>query len=86
MFFFIFLQKMKEFSRPVVLFFIFTDFLRLQGPVGAMYQSVGKRFRMHLRAASIHKISGGLVGPLAPRLFFKSRLAHRTDTLTFQAG
>ena len=35
-----------------------------------MYQSVGKYFRMHLRAASIHKISGGLGGPLAPHRFF----------------
>ena len=34
---------MKDFLRPVglVLFFIFTDFHRFQGPVEAMYQSVG---------------------------------------------
>ena len=79
---------MKEFLRPVVLFFIFTptDFLRFQGPVGAMYQSVGKCFRMHLRAASIHKISGGLGGSLTPPPFLVSWLAPWTDTQIFQAG
>ena len=51
-----FYKRMKEFSRPVV-FFLFTDFPRFQGPVGAMYQSVGKCFAMHLRAASIHKMA-----------------------------
>ena len=70
-----FYKRMKEFSRPVVLFFIFMDFSRFQGPVGAMYQSEGKCFRMHLRGASIHKISGGLGGPLTPRPFLGSRLA-----------
>ena len=60
-----------------------------QGPVGyvgAMYQSVGKCSRMHLRAASIHKISAGLGGPLTLRRFLGARLAPRTDTLPFQAG
>ena len=49
--------------------------LRFRGPVGAMYQSVGKCFRMHLRATSIHKIPGGLGGPLTPRQFYGARLA-----------
>ena len=49
--------------------------LRFQGPVGAMYQSVGKCFRMHLRATSIHKIPGGLGGPLTPRQFYGAQLA-----------
>ena len=75
---FIFLQKMKEFSRPVFIFFIVTDFPRFQGPVRAVYQSVGKCFRMHLRATSIYKISGGLSAPLTPGAL--------ADTLTFQAG
>ena len=76
------------FSRPFFqgLLFIFTDFPRFQGPVAAMYQSVGKCFRMHLRAVSIHKISGGLGGPLTPCRFFGAWLAPRTGTLTFQAG
>ena len=39
-----------------------------------MYQSVGKCFRMHLRAGSIRKISGGLGGPLTPRRFLGARL------------
>ena len=57
-----FYKKMKEFLRPVF-FFIFTEFLCFQGPVGAMCISVGKCSRMYLRAARIHKISGGLGGP-----------------------
>ena len=60
-------KKMREFSSPVFHFFIFTDFSRFQGPVRAMYQIVEKCFRMHLRAASIYKISRGLGGTLTPR-------------------
>ena len=72
-----FYKKMKEFSRPVFFFFIVTDFPRFQGPVIAMYQSVWKCFRMHFRAISIYKISGGLGGPLTPRRFFGALLAPR---------
>ena len=53
-------KKKKEFSSPVFHFFIFTDFPRFQGPVRAMYQSVEKCLRMHLRGASIYKFSAGL--------------------------
>ena len=63
--------------KACISFFIFRDFPRYQGPVGAMYQSVGKCFRMHLRAASILKISGGLGGPLTPRRFFGAQLPLR---------
>ena len=63
-----FYKKLKEFSRPVFRFFFFP---RFQGPVRAMYQSVGKCFRMHLWAVSIHKISGGR----GPCRFFEAWLA-----------
>ena len=79
-------KKKKEFSSPVFHFFIFTDFSRFQGPVRAMYQSVEKCLRMHLRGASIYKFSGGLGGPLTPRQIFWVSAAASTDTLTFQAG
>ena len=55
-------------------FFFFPHF---QGPVRAMYQSVGKCFKIHLRAASFHKISGGLGCPLTPRRFLRAGLAPR---------
>ena len=65
-----FYRKMKEFPIPVFHLFISTDFRCFQGPVRAMYQSVEKCLnRMHPRAASIYKISGG------PRRFFWSWLA-----------
>ena len=76
-----FYKKMKEFSRPIFLLFIFTDFPHFQGPMRAVYQSVGKCLRLHLGAAStctcIYKISGGLGGPLTPRRFFGARMAPR---------
>ena len=67
-------------------FFILTDFPCFQGPVGAMYQSEGKCFRIHFREASIHKMSGGCLGSLTPHRFLGARLAPQTDTLTLQAG
>ena len=70
-------KKMKEFSSPVFYFFLFTDFPRFQGPVRAMYQSVGKCFRMHLKAASIYKFSGD------PSPIFRVSAGALTDTLTF---
>ena len=68
---FIFYKKMKKFSRPVFFFFL----PRFQRPVGAMYQSVGKCFRMHLRAAGIHKIAK----PLADFLGLGWRLDRYAD-------
>ena len=61
-------------------FFFFRHF---PGPVGAMYQSVGKWFRMHLRADSIYKISGGRPDPSPIFRGFACASAH---TLTFKAG
>ena len=74
-------KKMKEFSRHVFPFFIVTDFPCFQGPMRAMYQSVGKCIRMQLRATSIYKIFGGLGGPLTPRRFVGTILDHIAITL-----
>ena len=51
---FMFLRKNEWICKACSAFFIFTDLTRFQGPKEAMYQSVGKCFRIHLRAASIH--------------------------------
>ena len=47
-------SKTSQVDENPSAFFIFTDLTRFQGPKEAMYQSVGKCFRIHLRAASIH--------------------------------
>ena len=76
---YLFSKQMKEFSRPVFFFFP-----RFQGPVGAMYKNVGECFRMHLRAASIHKIFRGLGGPRIPRRFLSATLASRSIGFDFR--
>ena len=74
---YIFTKKWRNFQGLYFFFFISTDFPCFHGPVRAMCQSVGKCFRMHLRAASIYKCSGGLGCPLTPARFFGARLATR---------
>ena len=68
-----FLPKNEGILVLYVIFFIFTNFPRFERPVRAMYQSVEKCFRMHLRAASISPILRVSAGASA-------------DTQTFQAG